>query len=105
MIFEVWFNQIRYSNEKMKALLSIVKEAPPEDSFMFIVTKDQDDSLREYIRVAGLMGIVKVQTPFLTNKVHEGSGRNMKIYILSNGKVEKRVQAAPKKRVSQLKLF
>ena len=106
MLFEVYWSGIGGNGyPRGNKLAEIIKEAPPEDSFIFITVQYQEAALLDWAKKHEL----KIQyqgANKLTNRVHIGHGRNMRIWVLGNGAaLTPSEYKAPVRKPRQLKLL
>lgn len=102
MLFEIYWGSL--GTDAAKNLAAIIKEAPKEDAFFLITVSYQTPEIEKWIKNNDLN--LAYKTPrALTNKVHVGNGRNMTMWVLSNGEIIPKTYTAPVRRPKQLKLL
>ena len=81
MLFEVSWSGVSWHK---KPFADIVKEAPPEDSFVLILSYHQIETFKSWISTHEIPVQYEMLNP-ISNIVHKENGRSLHLYILGNG--------------------
>ena len=97
MLFEVYWSGMQYPKTKLVDLATVIKEAPPEDSFVFIITGPNLNAYHKWVLDNGLPVAYETARQ-LTNLVHDESGRNLTLSVLGKTPMQPKVYKERAKR-------
>jgi len=78
-----------YAKERPKQVAELIKSAPEEASFVFILTTTQISNFRLWVEEYKLKDLIQYVTPEpITNGSHPDSGRRLYIFVLSKSEIK-----------------